>query len=175
MARVNIDILGISELKCTALGEFNSHDHYIYYCGQESCRRNGVTLTVNRRVWNAVSKMTEWSLFISRANHHTVQFQIQTFPPRIYESIFLFYISFAKSYWMLLASQWLSRYGICLQCYVRLIPEFLVRYSGVGNGSLLQYYCWENLMDRGAWQATVHTVTESQTELSTHEHASFIK
>ena len=59
MARVNIDILGISELKCTALGEFNSDDHYIYYYGQESCRRNGVTLTVNRRVRNAVSKMTE--------------------------------------------------------------------------------------------------------------------
>ena len=58
MARVNIDILGISELKCTALGEFNSDDHYIYYYGQESCRRNGVTLTVNRRVRNAVSKMT---------------------------------------------------------------------------------------------------------------------
>ena len=50
MARVNIDILGISELKCTALGEFNSDDHYIYYCGQESLRRNAVAITVNRRV-----------------------------------------------------------------------------------------------------------------------------
>ena len=50
MARVNIDNLGISELKWTKLGEFNSDDHCIYYCGQESLRRNGVALIVNRRV-----------------------------------------------------------------------------------------------------------------------------
>ena len=48
MARVNINILGISELKWTRVGEFNSDDHYIYYCGQESLRRNGVALTVNK-------------------------------------------------------------------------------------------------------------------------------
>ena len=54
MARVNIDILGISELKWTGMGEFNSDDHYIYYCGQEPLRRNGVVLIVNRRVRNAV-------------------------------------------------------------------------------------------------------------------------
>ena len=54
MARVNIDILGISELKWTGIGEFNSDDHYIYYCGQESLRRNGVALIVNKRVQNAV-------------------------------------------------------------------------------------------------------------------------
>ena len=54
MARVNIDILGISELKCTGMGEFNSDDHYIYYCGQESLRRNGVAIMVNKRVQNAV-------------------------------------------------------------------------------------------------------------------------
>ena len=54
MARVNIDILGISELKWTGMGEFNSDDHYIYYCGQESLRRNGVAIVVNKRVQNAV-------------------------------------------------------------------------------------------------------------------------
>ena len=54
MARVNVDILGISELKWTGMGEFNSDDHYIYYCGQESLRRNGVAIMVNRRVRNAV-------------------------------------------------------------------------------------------------------------------------
>ena len=54
MARVNIDTLGISELKWTGIGEFNSDDHYIYYCGQESLRRNGVALIVNKRVRNAV-------------------------------------------------------------------------------------------------------------------------
>ena len=50
MARVNIDILGISELKWIVMGEFNSDDHYIYYCGQESLKRNGVAITVNKRV-----------------------------------------------------------------------------------------------------------------------------
>ena len=54
MARVNLDILGISELKLTGMGEFNSDDHYTYYCGQESLRRNGVALIVNRWFWNAV-------------------------------------------------------------------------------------------------------------------------
>ena len=54
MARVNIDILGISELKWTGMGEFNSDDHYIYYSGQESLRRNGVAIIVNKRVRNAV-------------------------------------------------------------------------------------------------------------------------
>ena len=54
MARVNADILGISELKWTGMGEFNSDDHCIYYCGQESLRRNGVAIMVNKRVQNAV-------------------------------------------------------------------------------------------------------------------------
>ena len=63
MARVNIIILGISELKCTGMGEFNSDDHYIYYCGQESLRRNGVAITVNKgsemQFLDAISKTTE--------------------------------------------------------------------------------------------------------------------
>ena len=54
MARVNVDILGISKLKWTRMGEFNSDDHNIYYCGQESLRRNGITIMVNKRVQNAV-------------------------------------------------------------------------------------------------------------------------
>ena len=54
MAKVNIDILGISEVKWTGMGELNSDDHYIYYCGQESLRRNGVTIIVIKRVRNAV-------------------------------------------------------------------------------------------------------------------------
>ena len=73
MARVNINILGISELKRTGMGEFNSDDHFIYYCGQESLRRHGVAIIVNKRVQiqylGAISKMTEWSLFVSKANH----------------------------------------------------------------------------------------------------------
>ena len=63
MTKVNIDILGISALKWTEKGEFKSDDHYIYYCGQESLRRNGVAIMVNKRVQKALlgcmSKMTE--------------------------------------------------------------------------------------------------------------------
>ena len=76
IARVNINILGISELKWTGMGEFNSDDHYIYYCGQESLRRNGVTIIVNKRVQNAVlgcnlknDRMTS----VSKANHSISQ------------------------------------------------------------------------------------------------------
>ena len=54
MARVNISILGISEIRWTGMGEFNSDDHYIYYCGQKSLRKNGVAITVNKRVQNVV-------------------------------------------------------------------------------------------------------------------------
>ena len=54
MARVNVDILGANELKWTEMGDFNSDDHYIYYCGQESLRRNGIAIIVNKRVQNAV-------------------------------------------------------------------------------------------------------------------------
>ena len=61
MARVNVDILGINELKLTGMGEFNSDDHYIWYCGQESLRRNGVAIIVNKRVWNAVLGCNLWN------------------------------------------------------------------------------------------------------------------
>ena len=73
MTRVNTDILGITELKWTEMGEFNSDDHFIYYCGQESLRSNGVALIVNKeskmQYLNAISKRTERSLFISKASH----------------------------------------------------------------------------------------------------------
>ena len=72
-ARVNIDISGISELRWTGMGEFNSDDHYIYYCGQESLRRNGVAILVKKEskmeYLDAISKVTERSLFVSKANH----------------------------------------------------------------------------------------------------------
>ena len=77
MARLNADILGICKLKWTGIGEFNSDDHYIYYCGQESLRRNGVAIIVNKRYkmqyLHAISNMTEGSLFISKANHSISQ------------------------------------------------------------------------------------------------------
>ena len=77
MARVNIDILGISKLKWSGMGEFNSDGHYIYYCGQESLRRNGVVIMVNKRVRNAVLGCTlkndRMTLFESKANHSVLQ------------------------------------------------------------------------------------------------------
>ena len=77
MARVNIDILRFSELKWTGMDEFNSDDHYIYYCGQDSLRRNGVAIIVNKRAQNAVLgcnlKSDRRSLFISKANHSVSQ------------------------------------------------------------------------------------------------------
>ena len=77
MARVNIDILGISELKWTGMGEFNSDDHYIYYCRQESFRRNGVAIVVNKRVQNAVlgcSLKNNRLISVSKANHSISQY-----------------------------------------------------------------------------------------------------
>ena len=75
MARENIDILGISELKWTGMGKFISDDHHIYCCGQKSLRRNGVAIIVNKRVQNAVLgcnfKNDRISLIISKANHLT--------------------------------------------------------------------------------------------------------
>ena len=72
MARVNVDILGISELKWTGMGEFNSDGHYIYYCGQESLRRNWIAIMVNKRVRNAVlgcNLKINRMISVSKANH----------------------------------------------------------------------------------------------------------
>ena len=78
MARVYIDILGISKLKWTGMGEFNSDDLYNYYCGQESLRRHGVAIIVNKSLkystWMQSQKMTNWSLFISKTNHSISQY-----------------------------------------------------------------------------------------------------
>ena len=74
MARMNIDILGISEIKCMGMGKFNLDNYYIYRCQQEFLERNGAALIVNKRVWNAVLEWiskTEWSWFISKASHST--------------------------------------------------------------------------------------------------------
>ena len=76
MARVNIDILGISELKWTGKDEFNSDDHYIYYCGQESLRRNGVAIIVNKESeMQYLDESQKWQndLFVSKANHSISQ------------------------------------------------------------------------------------------------------
>ena len=76
MSRVNVDILGISELKWTGMGDFNSDDHYMYYCGQESLRRNGVAIMVNKspkcNTWMQSQKRQN-DLFVSKANHSISQ------------------------------------------------------------------------------------------------------
>ena len=77
-----MDILGISELKWTRIGEFNSDAHYIYYCGQESLRRNGVALKLTKesemQYLGTISKTTEWSLFISNGNITVIQVYVPT-------------------------------------------------------------------------------------------------
>ena len=77
VARVNVDIPGISKLKWTGMGEFNSDDHYTYYCGQESLKRNGVAIMVNKRVRNAVLgcnlKNDRMISVHSKANHSISQ------------------------------------------------------------------------------------------------------
>ena len=76
MARVNVNILGIRELKWTGMGEFNSDNHYIYYCGQESLRRSRVAITVNKRVRNAVlgcNLKNNRMISVSKANHSMSQ------------------------------------------------------------------------------------------------------
>ena len=77
MARVNVNILGISELKWMGTGKLNSDDHYIYYCGQESLRRNGVALVVNKRVRNAVFGA------ISKNERRMISFYFQSKPVNI--------------------------------------------------------------------------------------------
>ena len=73
MARENVNILGISKLKWTGMGEFNSDDHYIYYCRQESFRRYGVAIMVNKRIWNAV-------LGCNLKNDRIISFRLQGKP-----------------------------------------------------------------------------------------------
>ena len=75
MVRININILGSSELRWMGMGKFNSNDRYIYYCGQESHRSSGVILIINKGIWNVVIgsnlKMRQWPWFVSKASHST--------------------------------------------------------------------------------------------------------
>ena len=80
MVRVNIDILGISELKWARMGEFNSDDYYIYYCGQESLGRNGVAIIVNKRVWDGeVNKRVRFECNLKNSRMISVHFQGKPF------------------------------------------------------------------------------------------------
>ena len=95
IARVNVDILGISELKRTGMGKFNSDDHYIYYCGQESRRRNGVAMMVNKRVQNAIlgcNLKNDRMISVSKANHSVSQY-----PKSMSQSVMLKKLKFNSS------------------------------------------------------------------------------
>ena len=94
MARVNINILGISKLKWTGMGEINSDDHYIYYCGQGFLRRSGVAITVNKKEYkmqylDAILKMTKLSrecMFLSFLSHHNKDLEQRTLKPSVRHS-----------------------------------------------------------------------------------------
>ena len=84
MARVNVNILGNSEIKWMGMGVFNLEDHYIYYCGQESLRRNVTAVTVNKGVWNAITWMQpqEWQNDLSLFPRQTIQITVfQVYAP----------------------------------------------------------------------------------------------
>ena len=128
MARVNINILGIRELKWTGVGEFNSNDHYIYYCGQESIRRNGVALIVNKRVQNAVPGCN-----LKNERMNSVHFQSKPFNITVitmYHSSLKWYINSVGLPW------WLSGKESACQCrrlgfdpYSRKIQHAMVQLS----------------------------------------------
>ena len=83
MARVNVDILGLSELKWTRMGEFNSDDHYIYFCGEESLRRNGVAIIVNKRVQNAVlgcNLKNDRMISVRLQSNHSISWSSKSMP-----------------------------------------------------------------------------------------------
>ena len=144
MARVNIDILEISEQKWIGIGKFNSDDCCIYYCGQEYLRRNGVALIVNKRVQNAVpgcslknDRMV--SICFQGKSFNTTVIQVYA-PTKNAEE--------AEVEW----------FYEDLQDLLELTPKKDVLFiiadcnaNGEGNGTLLQYSCLENPMDGGAW------------------------
>ena len=123
MARVNVNILGISEIKWNGMGELNSDDHYIYSCGQKSRRRNGLALIINKRVRNAV-------VGCSLKNDRMISVRFQGKPFNITV---------------------IQVYSLTSNAEVAEIEWFCEDLQGEGNGNPLQYSCLANPMDRGAW------------------------
>ena len=104
MARVNIDILGLSELKWTGMGEFNSDDHYIYYCGQESLRRNGIAIIVNKRIHYEVSKY-QFYLWDKMYTMHQNEGQ---------ETNLFKHIYICTSFFLMYTHKYICMYGVCV-------------------------------------------------------------
>ena len=128
MARVNVDILGISELKWTGMGELNSDDHYIYDCVQESLRRNGVAIMINTRVQNA-------GLGCNLKNDRMLSVHFQGKPFNI------------------TVIQDCAPTSSTEEAEVEWFFDFSLSCIGEGNVNPLQCSCLENPRDRGAWQA----------------------
>ena len=126
MARLNIDILEISELKWTGLGEFNSDNNYIYYCGQESLRRKGEALTVNKRVWNAMLGCN-----LKNDRMISVPFQGKPFNIRAYTVI--------------------QVYSPATDAEAAEVGLFYEDLPEKAMAPPLQHFCLENPMDAGAW------------------------
>ena len=144
MERGNVNILGISELKWIRMGEYNSDDHYIYYCGQESLRRNGVAIIVNKRVQNAV-------LGCNLKNNRKISVHFQGKPFSV--TVIQVYTPTSNA-----EEAEVERFYEDLQDLLELTPKKDVLFiiadcnaNGAGNGTPLQYSCLENPMDGGAW------------------------
>ena len=127
MARVNFNILGISELKWTGVGEFNSDDHYTYYCGQESLRRNGVAIMVNKKVRNAILGCNFKNRMIS------VRFQDQSFN-----------ITVIQAYAPTSNAEEFERFYEDLQDLSELTPKKDVQYRGLDCKSRKSRNTWSN-------------------------------
>ena len=156
-ARVNVDILAISQLEWTGMGEFNSDDHYIYYCGQESLTRNGVAIIVNKR--NAVLGCN-----LKNDRMISVHFQGKSL------NITVIQVYAPTSSTEEAEVEWFYE---DLQDLLELTPKKDVLFIigdwnakvGEGNGTPLQYSCLETPMDGGAWWAAVYGVAQSRTRL----------
>ena len=162
MERVNIDILGISEVKWTGMGELNSDDHYIYYCGQESLRRNEVAPIVNKRVQNAVlrcnlknDRMISVHFQSKPFNITVIQVYAQTTNAKeveaewFYEPVQDLLELIPKKDVLFIIGDWNAKEGS------QEIPGVTGKFGlGVHN---------EEVMDREAWCAAVHEFSESDT------------
>ena len=150
VARVNTDILGISELRWTAVGEFISDGHYIYYCGQDSLRGNGVAIMVNRRVQNAV-------LGCNLKNDRMISVRFQGKPFNI--TVIQVYAPTKNT-----EEAEVEQFYENLQDLLELIPRKDVLFITDSLGMSLSKL-WEFVMDREAWHAVIHGVAKSRIPL----------